>query len=93
MNNYDFLVFSFGKRRSFAAALLYSWVPMIWFFDKDGEKLRYEITHDRVGGRYRVVITRPDGSESVEEVDEPTELIERSVQLMNSLRGDGWKVA
>src|SRR3979409_1179899 len=66
---------------------------MIWFFDKDGDKLRYEITRDRVGGRYRVVITRPDGSETVEEVDEPTELIERSVQLRNALRGDGWKVA
>ena len=26
---------------------------------------------------------------SVEEVDEPTELIERSVQIMNALRGDG----
>jgi hypothetical protein len=66
---------------------------MIWFFDKDGEKLRYEISHDRFNGRYRVVITRPDGTESVEEVDEPTALIERSVELMNSLRGDGWRVA
>ena len=47
---------------------------MIWFFDKDGEKLRYEITRNREDGRYRVVITRPDGSESVEEVDEPTKL-------------------
>ena len=65
---------------------------MIWFFDKNGERLRYEISRDRTDGRYRVVITKPDGSESVEEVDEPTELIERSVQLMNSLRGDGWKV-
>jgi hypothetical protein len=65
---------------------------MIWFFDREGERLRYEIMRDR-NGRYRVVITRPDGSESVEEVDEPTELIERSVQLMNSLRGDGWTVA
>ncbi len=65
---------------------------MIWFFDRDGEKLRYEISRDRTG-RYKVVITRPDGTESVEEVDEPTELIERAVQLMNSLRGDGWKVA
>lgn len=65
---------------------------MIWFFDRDGERLRYEIMRDR-GGIYRVVITRPDGSESVEEVDEPTALIERSVQLMNSLRGDGWTVA
>ena len=65
---------------------------MIWFFDRDGETLRYEITRDRAAGRYRLVITRPDGSESVEEVDQPTELIERSVQLMNSLRGDGWNV-
>jgi hypothetical protein len=66
---------------------------MIWFFDRNGEKLRYEISHDRLNGFYRVVITHPDGSELVEEVDEPTELIERSVELMNSLRGDGWKVA
>ena len=66
---------------------------MIWFFDRNGEKLRYEISHDRINGMYRVVITQPDGSESVEEVDEPTILIERSVELMNSLRGDGWKVA
>jgi hypothetical protein len=66
---------------------------MIWFFDRDGERLRYEISRDRVGGRYRVVITRPDGSESVEEVDEPSELIQRSVQLMNTLRGDGWHVS
>ena len=66
---------------------------MIWFFDRNGEKLRYEITRDRTDGRYRVVITRPDGSESIEEVDEPGQLIERSVQLMNSLRGEGWRVA
>ncbi len=66
---------------------------MIWFFDKDGERLRYEISRDRLDGRYKVVITRPDGSESVEEVDEPTALIERSVQLMNTLRTEGWRVA
>ena len=66
---------------------------MIWFFDRNGEKLRYEIRRDRTDGRYRVVITHPDGTESVEEVDEPTELIQRSVELMNSLRGDGWRVA
>jgi hypothetical protein len=66
---------------------------VIWFFDRNGEKLRYEICRDRVDGHYRVVITHPDGSESVEEVDEPAQLIERSVQLMNSLRVDGWHVA
>ena len=63
---------------------------MIWFFDKDGEKLRYEISRDQSAGRYLVIITHADGSESVEEVDRPTELIERSVSLMNDLRGDGW---
>ena len=66
---------------------------MIWFFDREGQRLRYEISRDRSAGRYRVVITQPDGSESIEEVDEPTELIERSVHLMNSLRVDGWNVA
>jgi hypothetical protein len=66
---------------------------MIWFFDRNGEKLRYEVSRDRTDGHYRVVITQPDGTELVEEVDEPTALIERSVQLMNSLRGEGWKVA
>ena len=66
---------------------------VIWFFDRDGERLRYEITRDRAANRYRLVITRPDGSESIEEVNEPTELVERSVELMNSLRSDGWRVA
>jgi hypothetical protein len=66
---------------------------VIWFFDRGGEKIRYEISHDRALGRYRLIVTRPDGSESVEEVDEPGELIERSAQLMNTLRGDGWNVA
>jgi len=72
---------------------LYPDALMIWFFDRNGEKLRYEINRDRSTGRYRVVITGPDGAESIEEVDEPGTLIERSVELMNSLRGDGWHVA
>lgn len=66
---------------------------MIWFFDRDGERLRYEISRGRADLGYRVIITRPDGSESVEEVKGPTELIERSAQLMNALRADGWTVA
>jgi hypothetical protein len=73
--------------------LLYSDALMIWFFDRNGEKLRYEINRDKSTGHYRVVITGPDGAESIEEVDEPGALIERSVELMNSLRGDGWHVA
>ena len=87
-------MFTYKKRRDRGQPQCYAViVAMIWFFDRDGERLRYEISRGRADGGYRVIITRPDGSESVEEVKEPTELIERSVQLMNALRGDGWKVA
>ena len=82
-----------AARMETSGTFVVCWRWMIWFFDREGEQLRYEISHDRRAGRYKVVITHPDGTESVEEVDEPTELIERSVELMNSLRGDGWKVA
>ena len=65
---------------------------MVWFFDRDGEKLRYEISRDRSAVRYRLVITHPDGRESIEELDEPRAMIARSVEMMNSLRDDGWNV-
>jgi hypothetical protein len=63
---------------------------MIWFFERDGEELRYEIRRDRTG-RYRLIITRPDGSESIEEVGEAARLLERSAELINALHGDGWR--
>jgi hypothetical protein len=66
---------------------------VIWFFDRDGDRLRYEISHDRSSGCYRLVVTHPDGSESVEELHQPTDLIERSVELMNDLRTEGWRVS
>jgi hypothetical protein len=66
---------------------------MTWLFDRNGEKLRYEIDRNKVTGKYRVVITRSDGSESVEEVNEPDVLVERSARFMTSLRSDGWRVA
>ena len=64
---------------------------MVWFFDRGGERLRYEILRDRSVGCYRVVITQPDGTESVEDVAEPTVLIQRSAELMKSLRSEGWR--
>ncbi len=73
--------------------MLYSRIEMIWLFDRDGEKIRYEISRDRALNCYRVVITQPDGSESVEEVGEPNEVIERSVAFMNSLKSKGWRFA
>jgi hypothetical protein len=65
---------------------------MIWFFDRDGDRLRYEISRDRTTGRYRVIVTSPDGSESVKEIGEPTDLLEKAVEMMNALRDDGWRI-
>ncbi len=66
---------------------------MVWLFFKDGQELRCEISRDRGEGRYRLVVTHPDGSEQVDEIEQPTELIERSIRLMNALRSEGWTVA
>lgn len=61
---------------------------MISFFDRDGDWLRYEISHDRNLSCHRLVVTCPDGFE-VEELDRSTNLIERSVELLNDLRTEG----
>ena len=59
-----------------------------------GEKLnlQYEIRRDDHDGGYMLVLTASDGQKRVEHVDEPTVLIERSVDQLRQLRDDGWKV-
>ena len=65
---------------------------MIWLFDRGGEKLQYEICRDDNDGGFMLVLTASDGQKWVEHVDEPTALIERSVDQLRQLRNDGWKV-
>ena len=65
---------------------------MIWLFDRGGEKLRYEICRQDSGNGYLLVMTEPSGQRKVEEVEQPTDLIERSVDQMRRLRADGWKI-
>jgi len=47
--------------------------------------------HAEAPGRYRIVVTRPDRSESSEEVDAGT-IAERSAAVMNGLREEGWQL-
>jgi hypothetical protein len=65
---------------------------VIWLFDRNGERLRYEICRDEGRAGYLLVITSTDGQKQVEHVDQPTELIERSVDQLRQLREAGWKV-
>jgi hypothetical protein len=65
---------------------------MIWLFDRDGEKLKYEICRPDSGDGYLLVVTQADGRQKIEEVGKPTELIERSVHHMRQLHDSGWKI-
>jgi hypothetical protein len=65
---------------------------VIWLFDRDGQKLKYEICKDQKGDGYMLVLTSSDGDKQVERVEQPSLLIERSILRMRQLRSDGWKI-
>ncbi|HTL03688.1 MAG TPA: hypothetical protein VL243_15740 [Vicinamibacterales bacterium] len=65
---------------------------MIWLFDRNGEQLKYEICRQDNGDGFLLVMTQADGQKKVEHVDQPSELIEKSVDQMKQLREDGWKI-
>ena len=65
---------------------------MIWLFDRGGEKITYEISRDDASGGFLVVMTSETGQKTIERIDHPTELIERSINQMRRLHEDGWKV-
>ena len=65
---------------------------MIWLFDRGGKKLKYEICRQDGGDGFLLVMTQPDGQTKVEQVAQPTELIEKSVVQMRQLRDNGWKI-
>ena len=64
---------------------------MLWVFTRNGRQLRCEVMHADAPGRYRVVVTRPDRTESSEEVDSTT-IVERTAAVMNGLRDEGWQL-
>lgn len=61
-------------------------------FDRGGEKVSYEITRDGKGHGFMLVLTSSNGQKRVEHVDQPSALIERSVEQMRRLKDDGWNV-
>ena len=65
---------------------------MIWFFDRAGEKISYEICRDGASGGFLLVMTSETGEKRVERIGNPTEVIEKSSEHMRRLHEDGWKV-
>ena len=64
---------------------------MIWFFDRNGLRLRYEIRRSTTGAGYELVVTHPDGRTEVEEMLEPSDLLKRCAELAHDLREEGWR--
>ena len=63
---------------------------MLWFFEKQREKLHFEVRRQRDGHDFELVITYPDGREVIEKFSDPRVLAERSRSLRTSLAGEGW---
>ena len=64
---------------------------MYWYFERNGQQLRWEIRRDAGGTGYELVVTPPDGPEATEHFTDPTALVERSLALQQSLLDDGWR--
>jgi hypothetical protein len=64
---------------------------MIWFFERQQARLRYEIRRQADGDDYELVITHPDGRQELEQFSDPLALVERAQHLQESLTAAGWR--
>jgi hypothetical protein len=65
---------------------------MIWFFDREGQRLRYEIRRTADDQGYELEVSYPDGRTEVEQMVEPSDLLQRCADLAKTLKADGWRV-
>jgi hypothetical protein len=64
---------------------------MVWFFDRGGERLRYEIRRAADQPAYEVALTFPDGSTQTERTTEAAALLERCADVVRALKEQGWE--
>ena len=63
---------------------------MLWFFEKGGDRLHYEIRRSFDEGRYELSIRYPDGFERLESFEGPSALIDGAVTITHQLQREGW---
>lgn len=64
---------------------------MIWFFERQQARLRYEIRRQTDGPDYELVITFPDGRQEIERYADPADITRRSLRLERALVDAGWE--
>ena len=63
---------------------------MVWFFEREGARLEYEIRQQRRGDPFELAI-RDAGRHRLERVENPSELLRRSAELWAALLKTGWR--
>ena len=66
---------------------------MVWFYERQGQYLRYEVRQEPVGPSYELCVRYPDARMQVEQFQDPRALIERFGETQGRLHHDGWTVA
>ncbi len=64
---------------------------MVWFFERDGERLRYEIRFGAGGAAYEIAVTYPDGRTQTEQVEDAADLLHRCAAVARALKEEGWQ--
>ena len=64
---------------------------MIWFFERQEARLRYEVRGQSDGPAYELVITFPDGRQEVERFADSNAIARRSLRLERALIDAGWE--
>ena len=63
---------------------------MVWFFDRHGERLRYEIRRAPTQA-YELGVTFPDGRSEMQHTTDAADLLDRCAKLAHALEKDGWR--
>jgi len=84
----------FSERQPSLSATRGLWYrrQVVWLFDRDGEKIRYEVCRNEEGPGFLLVMSSSAGHKRVDRIEDATELIERCTTQMRQLQDDGWKV-
>jgi hypothetical protein len=64
---------------------------MIWFFERETERLQYEIRREEAGRGFELIISASAEEKTVQKVDSASELIERSQDVWSFLLNGGWR--
>jgi hypothetical protein len=66
---------------------------MVWFFERHGQYLQYEVRRAPDSEAYELVVRYPDAPTRWERIVDPHLLVERFKETQGQLRRDGWTIA